>query len=326
MPVKTMAEAIHDAIWDEMERDPTVVVMGEDVGYKGGVFRITDGLQAKFGKYRAFDTPIAECGIAGIAIGAACSGLKAIAEMQFADYSLPAYDQIVNEAATIRYRSNGDWGCPVVFRSPFGAGVHGGLYHSQSVEALFCHIPGLKVVVPATPYDAKGLMLAAIRDPDPVWFFEHKRSYRRFREEVPDGDYTEPIGKAKVQRAGTTLSVITYGIGVHYALEAAATVEGEGISVEVLDLRTLLPLDSEAIAQTVAKTGKVLILHEDNKTMGIGAEIGAFIAEECLDSLDAPIVRIGSNDCHYPYNDEQENAIIPNAGQVTEAIRTLAAY
>lgn len=326
MPVKTIAEAIHDAIDQEMGRDPTVVVMGEDVGYKGGVFKITEGLQEKYGKYRSFDTPIAECAIAGIAIGAALSGLRPIAEMQFADYSLPAYDQIVNEAACLRYRSNGDWGCPVVFRSPFGAGVHGGLYHSQSVEALFCHIPGLKVVVPATAYDAKGLMLAAIRDPDPVWVFEHKRSYRRFREEVPDDDYTVPIGKAKVQREGTTLSVITYGIGVHYALDAAAAVEGEGISVEVLDLRTLLPLDRAAIAATVAKTGKMLILHEDNKTMGIGAEVGAFIAEECLDSLDAPVVRIGAKDSHIPYNHEQESAIIPNVEDVTAAVRTLAAY
>jgi 2-oxoisovalerate dehydrogenase E1 component beta subunit len=326
MPEKTIADAIHDAIRDEMARDPTVVVMGEDVGYKGGVFKITDGLQQEFGTYRAFDTPIAEVGIAGIAIGAAFSGLKPIAEMQFADYSLPAYDQIVNEAACIRYRSNGDWGCPVVFRSPFGAGVHGGLYHSQSVEALFCHTPGLKVVIPATAYDAKGLMLAAIRDPDPVMFYEHKKSYRRYKEEVPDGDYTVPIGKAKVQREGTTLSVITYGVGVHWALEAARTVEGDGISVEVLDLRTLSPLDRDAIAATTAKTGKVLILHEDNKTMGIGAEVGAFIAENCLDSLDAPIVRIGALDSHIPYSNEQETAIIPNPVIVTEAVRKLAAY
>ena len=326
MPEKTIADALHDAIHDEMGRDPTVVVMGEDVGFKGGVFKITDGLQQEFGMYRAFDTPIAECGIAGIAIGAALSGLKPIAEMQFADYSLPAYDQIVNEAACMRYRSNGDWGCPVVFRAPFGAGVHGGLYHSQSVEALFCHIPGLKVVIPATPYDAKGLMIAAIRDPDPVWFFEHKRSYRRYRGEVPDGDYTVPIGKATVQREGTTLSIITYGVGVHWALEAAQAVEGDGINVEVLDLRTLLPLDREAIATTTAKTGKVLILHEDNKTMGIGAEVGAFIAEECLDSLDAPIARIGARDSHIPYSNEQETAIIPNVAIVIEAVRKLAAY
>ncbi len=326
MSEKTIAEAIHDALHDEMARDPRVVVLGEDVGYKGGVFRITDGFQSEFGPYRALDTPIAEVGIAGVAIGAAMSGLRPVAEMQFADYSLPAYDQIVNEAATIRYRSNGDWGCPIVFRQPFGAGVHGGLYHSQSVEAAFCHIPGLKVVVPATPYDAKGLMLAAIRDPDPVLFYEHKKMYRRGRMEVPDGDYTEPLGVAKVQRAGTTLSVITYGIGVPYALEAAEAVAAEGISVEVLDLRTLAPLDHDAIAATVAKTGKALVLHEDNKTMGIGAEVAAFLAENCFDSLDAPIARIGAADCHIPYSAEQENAIIPNVAQVTDAIRALASY
>jgi len=326
MTVKTIAEAIHDALHDEMARDPRVVVLGEDVGYKGGVFRITDGLQSEFGPYRVFDTPIAEIGIAGLAIGAAMSGLIPVAEMQFADYSLPAYDQIVNEAATIRYRSNGEWGCPVVFRSPFGAGVHGGLYHSQSVEALFSHIPGLKVVIPATPYDAKGLLLSAIRDPDPVMFYEHKKMYRRGRDEVPDEDYTVPLGVAKVQRAGTTLSVITYGVGVPYALEAADTVAAEGISVEVLDLRTVAPLDLEAIAATVMKTGKALILHEDNKTMGIGAEVSAFLAENCFDSLDAPIARIGAADSHVPYSAEQENAIIPNVGMVIDAIRALAAY
>src|SRR6185312_17038418 len=215
MPEKTIADAIHDAIHDEMARDSSVVVMGEDVGYKGGVFKITDGLQHEFGMYRAFDTPIAEVGIAGIAIGAALSGLKPIAEMQFADYSLPAYDQIVNEAACIRYRSNGNWGCPVVFRSPFGAGVHGGLYHSQSVEALFFHVPGLKIVVPSTPYDCKGLLKSSIRDDDPVLFFEHKKSYRRLRGEVPDDDYVVPLGQADVKRAGKDLSIITYGIGVH---------------------------------------------------------------------------------------------------------------
>ncbi len=326
MSEKTISEAIHDALRDEMARDRRVVMLGEDVGFKGGVFKITEGLQQEFGEYRSFDTPIAEVAIAGIAIGAAMSGLRPVAEMQFADYSLPAYDQIVNEAATIRYRSNGMWGVPVVFRSPFGAGVHGGLYHSQSVEAAFCHIPGLKVVIPSSPYDAKGLMLAAIRDPDPVMFYEHKKLYRRVREEVPDGDYTVPLGVAKVQREGTTLSVITYGIGVYWALEAARTVATEGISVEVLDLRTLAPMDHDAIAATVAKTGKVLVLHEDNKTMGIGAEIAAFLSEQCFDSLDAPIARIGAADCHIPYSAEQENAIIPNPQIVTDMVRKLAAY
>lgn len=321
-----MSEALNLALHEEMERDPRVVVMGEDVGTKGGVFKITEGLQEKFGPYRSFDTPIAEVGIAGVAIGAAMSGLRPVAEMQFADYSLPAFDQIVNEASMVRYRSNGDWGCPLVFRSPFGAGVHGGLYHSQSVEAYFAHIPGVKVVIPATPYDAKGLLLSAIRDPDPVMFYEHKKMYRRFREEVPEGDYTVPLGVAKVRREGSTLSVITYGVGVAWALDAAEAVAGEGIAVEILDLRTVMPFDKEAVAATAMKTGKVLVLHEDNKTMGIGAEVAAFIAENCFDSLDAPVMRVGADDCHVPYNDPQELEIIPNPQIVTDAIRKLAAY
>ena len=322
----TLVQAVHDALAEEMRRDPAVVVLGEDVGAKGGVFRATVGLQAEFGPLRVVDTPISEIAIAGVAIGAAARGLRPVAEFQFADYMQPAYDQIVNQAATMRWRSVGGWGCPVVFRAPFGAGVLGGLYHSQSVEALYCHVPGLKVVVPATPRDAKGLLKAAIRDDDPVLFFEHKKSYRRYREVVPDTDDALPIGQARLDRAGTDLSIVTYGVGVHHAREAAEVLLQDGISVEILDLRTLVPMDKEAIARTVGKTSKVLILHEANKTMGIGAEVAAFIAEELFMDLDAPIVRVAARDCHLPFNAPEEEAIIPNPGWVVEAARRLAEF
>jgi 2-oxoisovalerate dehydrogenase E1 component beta subunit len=322
----TLIDAVRNALFDELERDSRVIVLGEDVGKGGGVFRATDGLQARFGPERVIDTPLAELGIVGVAVGAAMNGLRPIVEIQFADYIHPAFDQIVNEAAKIRYRSNGSFECPLVIRAPFGAGVHGGLYHSQSVEALFSHIPGLKVVVPATPYDCKGLLKAAVRDDDPVLFFEHKRSYRRVRGEVPDHDYVVPLGRADLKRAGQTLSVITYGIGVHHALEAAQALEPEGISLEILDLRTLAPLDREAIAATVQHTNKVIVLHEDNKTGGVGAEVAAFIAEELFESLDGPIVRVAAADCHIPYAPTLEAAIIPGAADVLAAARRLAAY
>ncbi len=273
------------------------------------------------------DTPLAELSIVGIAIGAAFNGMRPVAEIQFADYIHPAYDQIVNEAAKIRYRSNGQFSCPIVIRAPFGAGVHGGLYHSQSVEALFHHVPGLKIVVPSTPYDGKGLLKSAIRDDDPVLFFEHKHSYRRIKSEIPPGDYTIPIGKADVKRQGSDLSVITYGVGVHWALEAAEAVErSDGVSVEVLDLRTLLPLDHDAIRATVERTGKVLVLHEDNKTGGIGAEVSAFIAEQLFEHLDAPVRRLAAADAHIPYSPPLEAAVIPSVRDVVAAIRELAAY
>src|SRR5919108_1619655 len=252
MPVLSLVESVRQALLEEMQADPSVIVLGEDVGVHGGVFRATDGLQKAFGEDGVIDTPLAELGIAGVAIGAAMNGLRPVAEMQFADYIHPAFDQIVNEAAKIRYRSNGAFGCPIVVRAPFGAGVHGGLYHSQSVEALFYHVPGLKIVVPSTPYDCKGLLKAAVRDDDPVLFFEHKKSYRRVKGEVPSEEYVLPIGKAEVNQAGQDLSVITYGVGVHLALEASQTLASEGIDVEILDLRTLLPLDTEAIKQSVA--------------------------------------------------------------------------
>ena len=325
-PGITLVQAVRDALVEEMRRDPSVVVLGEDVGAKGGVFRATQGLQAEFGPLRVLDTPISEIAIAGVAIGAAMRGLRPVAEFQFADYMQPACDQIVNQAATIRWRSVGGWGCPVVFRAPFGAGVLGGLYHSQSVEALYCHVPGLKVVVPATPRDAKGLLKAAIRDEDPVLFFEHKKSYRRYREPAPPSDEIVPIGQARLDREGSDLSIVTYGVGVHHAREAADVLAADGISAEILDLRTLVPMDHEAIARTVRKTSKVLVLHEANKTMGIGAEIAAFIAEELFMDLDAPIVRIAAQDCHLPFNAPEEEAIIPNPAWVVDAARKLAAF
>lgn len=326
MPEMTLLEAVRTALYEEMARDPRVIVLGEDVGKHGGVFRATEGLQQAFGEERVIDTPLAELGIAGVAIGAAMNGLRPVAEIQFADYIHPAFDQIVNEAAKIRYRSNGAFSCPIVVRAPFGAGVHGGLYHSQSVEALFYHVPGLKIVVPSTPYDCKGLLKAAIRDDDPVLFFEHKRSYRRVKGEVPSDDYVVPLGRAEVKREGRDLSVITYGVGVHLALEAAERLAGEGISLEVLDLRTLAPMDREAIAATVVRTNKVLIVHEDNKTGGVGAEVAAFIAEELFENLDGPIVRVAAADCHIPYAPSLEAAVIPNVEDVIAAARRLAAY
>jgi 2-oxoisovalerate dehydrogenase E1 component beta subunit len=321
----TLVEAIRDAISEEMRRDPNVVVLGEDVGRKGGVFKATQGLLKEFGPKRVLDTPIAEGVIAGAAIGASMMGLRPIAEFQFADYMHPAYDQIVNQAATIRWRSVGGFGVPVVFRAPFGAGVSGGIYHSQSVEALYCHVPGLKVVVPATPRDAKGLLKAAIRADDPVLFFEHKKSYRRYREEVPD-DEVLPIGVARLDREGKDLSVITYGVGVHHAREAASELAQGGIEVEIVDLRTLAPLDREAIVATVRKTHRALIVHEANRTMGIGAEVASFIAEELFMELDAPVRRLCGADCHLPYNPKEEEAIIPNPTQLVEVARRLVAF
>jgi 2-oxoisovalerate dehydrogenase E1 component beta subunit len=326
MAVKTLIEAVTEALREEMERDASVIVLGEDVGVHGGVFRATDGLQKQFGAERVIDTPLAELAIAGIAIGAALNGMRPVAEIQFADYIHPAFDQIVNEAAKIRYRSNGAFGCPIVVRAPFGAGVHGGLYHSQSVEALFYHVPGLKIVIPSTPYDCKGLLKSAIRDPDPVIFFEHKKSYRRVKGEIPDEDYSVPLSVADVKREGSDISVITYGVGVHLAIEAADTIDREGVSVEVLDLRTIVPMDKEAIARSVAKTNKVLIVHEDNKTGGVGAEIAATIAEDHFEQLDGPIMRVAAADTHIPYAPTLEEAVIPNVDDVLAALRKLAAY
>ena len=327
MPELTFIEAIRSALADEMAADPSVFVLGEDVGVKGGVFLATDGLLARYGELRVIDMPIAEAGIVGVAIGAALHGLRPVAEIQFADYIHPAVDQILNEAARFRYRSNGDWSCPIVVRAPFGAGIHGALYHSQSTEALFTSTPGLKVVIPSTPYDAKGRLTAAIRDPDPVVFFEHKQLYRSLRGEVPDGCYCVPIGQAAVRRTGADLSVLTYGLMVHYALEAAEQLAREGVEAEVIDLRTLAPLDREAILGTVRKTGKALVVHEDNLTGGVGGEVAALIAEHAFEYLDAPVRRLGAPDVpSAPFNDDLEAHFMLSPEKIAAAMRALAAY
>jgi 2-oxoisovalerate dehydrogenase E1 component beta subunit len=289
--VITYLEAIRSAMEEEMARDERVFVLGEDVG-KGGVLNATKGLRDQYGEDRVLDTPLAESAIAGVAIGAAMYGMRPIAEMQFADFIFPATNQIISEAAKIRYRSNGDWTCPIVIRAPYGATGGGALYHSQCPESVFFGTPGLKIVAPYSSYDAKGLMKAAIRDPDPVLFFEHKKCYLSISGQVPDDDYIVPIGKAEVKRTGDDITVISYGLTVHYALQAAEELSKEGISAHVLDLRTIQPLDREAILEATARTGKVLIIHEDNKTGGVGAEVSAIIAEELLFELDAPIKRL----------------------------------
>lgn len=327
MATKTLIEAIRETLADELARDERVIIMGEDVGIKGGVFKATEGLQARFGEERVIDAPLAEGVIIGAAIGAALNGLRPVAEIQFADFIWPAMDQIVSEAARVRYRTNGGFGCPLVIRAPYGGGVHGALYHSQSVESSFFHVPGLKICAPATPAEAKGLLTAAIRDDDPVLFFEHKKLYRSIKGEVPADEYVIPIGPADVKRPGSDLSIITYGAMLHLALEAAEQLAGEGISAEVLDLRTLQPLDRPAIAATVHKTSRALILHEDQKTGGVGGEVAAFLAEELFDELDAPILRIGGPDVPaMPFNQCLEKAFLPQHEEVISAARRLMAY
>ncbi|AUS08559.1 alpha-ketoacid dehydrogenase subunit beta [Laceyella sacchari] len=327
MPVISYIDAVTQALMEEMKRDPRVFVLGEDVGVRGGVFRATAGLIEEFGADRVLDTPLTESAIAGVSIGAAAYGLRPVAEMQFADFIMPAVNQIISEAAKIRYRSNGDWQCPLVIRAPYGGGVHGALYHSQSVEKIFTGVPGLKIVMPSTPYDVKGLLKAAIRDEDPVLFFEHKRCYRLIKGEVPVEDYTVPIGKADVKREGTDVTVISYGLTLHFALQAAEQLAQEGISVHVLDLRTLVPLDKEAILEAVAKTGKVLIVHEDNKTGGFGGEVASIIAEEAFFELDAPIKRLCGPDVPaMPYSPPLEKEFMLNPDKIVAAIRELAEF
>jgi 2-oxoisovalerate dehydrogenase E1 component beta subunit len=327
MPELTFIEAIRSALADEMAADERVMVLGQDVGVKGGVFLATDGLLARFGEARVIDMPIAEAGIVGAAIGAALHGMRPVAEIQFADYIHPAIDQILNEAARFRYRSNGDWSCPIVVRAPFGAGIHGALYHSQSTEALFTSTPGLKVVVPATPYDARGLLTAAIRDPDPVVFFEHKGLYRSLRGQVPDTSYTVPLGTAAVARAGSDLSVFTYGLMLHYCLDAAAELASEGTDAEIVDLRTLAPLDRDTILASVRKTGRALVVHEDNLTGGVGGEVAALIAEHAFEHLDAPVRRLGAPDVFSaPFSDELEAHFMLNPAKILAAMRSLVAY
>lgn len=327
MAVRSYIDAITLAMKEEMERDENVFILGEDVGKKGGVFKATQGLYDQFGEERVIDTPLAESAIAGVGIGAAMYGMRPIAEMQFADFIMPAVNQIISEAARIRYRSNNDWHCPIVVRAPFGGGVHGALYHSQSVEAVFANQPGLKIVIPSTPYDAKGLLKAAIRDDDPVLFFEHKRAYRLIKGEVPDEDYTIPIGKADIKREGEDITVITYGLAVHFALQAAERLADDGISAHILDLRTVYPLDREAIVEAASKTGKVLLVTEDNKEGSIMSEVAAIIAEECLFDLDAPIHRLAGPDVPaMPYAPTMEKYFMINPDKVEKAMRDLAEF
>lgn len=328
MPVIEYIEAIRTAMKEEMERDRDVFVLGEDVGLKGGVFGTTKGLQQQFGEDRALDTPLAESAIAGVAIGAAMAGMKPIAEMQYSDFMFPATNQIISEAAKIRYRSNNDWSCPVVIRAPIGGGVFGGLYHSQCPESVFFGTPGLKIVAPATAYDAKGLLKAAIRDPDPVIFFENKKCYRLVSDEVPDGEYVVPIGKSRVMREGSDITVIGYSMPLHFANQAAEELSREeGVEAHILDLRTLQPLDREGILEAAARTGKVLIVHEDNKTGGVGAEVAAMIAEELLYDLDAPIRRLCGPDVPaMPINPPGEKNFLLNKEKLKAAMLELARY
>ncbi|ANU23446.1 alpha-ketoacid dehydrogenase subunit beta [Planococcus donghaensis] len=327
MAIMSYIDAITLAMKEEMERDENVFVLGEDVGKKGGVFKATQGLYDQFGEDRVLDTPLAESAIAGVGIGAAMYGLRPIAEMQFADFIMPAVNQIISEASRIRYRSNNDWSCPIVFRAPFGGGVHGALYHSQSVEAVFANQPGLKIVIPSTPYDAKGLLKAAIRDEDPVMFFEHKRAYRLIKGEVPEEDYTIEIGKADVKREGEDITVITYGLAVHFALQAAERLAEDGISAHVLDLRTIYPLDKEGIIEAAKKTGKVLLVTEDNKEGSIIGEVAAIIAENCLFDLDAPIKRLAGPDIPaMAYAPTMEKFFMINPDKVEKAMRELAEF
>lgn len=327
MAVIEYIDAIRQAMKEEMERDEDVFVLGEDVGLKGGVFTTTKGLLEQFGEHRALDTPLAESAIAGVAIGAAMYGMKPIAEMQYSDFMFPATNQIISEAAKIRYRSNNDWTCPLVIRAPIGGGIFGGLYHSQCPESVFFGTPGLKIVAPYRAYDAKGLLKAAVRDPDPVIYFENKKCYKLITGEVPDDDYIVPIGKANVLREGDDITVIGYSLPLHFVEQAAEELAGEGINTHILDLRTLQPLDKEGILEAVRKTGKVLIVHEDNKTGGVGAEVSAIIAEELLYELDAPIMRLCGPDVPaMPINPPGEKFFMLNKEKVKEAMRQLALY
>lgn len=324
MPTLTYLDAIRQGLWEEMERDPAVMVMGEDVGTYGGAFKVTADMLEKFGEDRVVDTPISEACIVGAAVGAALMGLRPVAEMQFMDFVSCGLDQIVNMAAKIHYR----WGAkvPMVVRGPSGAGVHGGPYHSQSNEMWFVHTPGLKVVAPATARDAKGLIKSSIRDDNPVIFFEHKLLYRTIKEDLPDDDYVVPLGKARVAREGKDISVITYGAMVFTALAAAEALEKEGVSLEVIDLRTLLPYDEEAVLASVRKCNKVILLHEDTRIGGMAGELAGLIAEEAFEDLDGPIVRITAPDTPVPFAPSLEEYFLPNAETVTAAARRLAAY
>jgi 2-oxoisovalerate dehydrogenase E1 component beta subunit len=324
MAETTYLEAIGQAMWEEMEQDPRVLILGEDIGVYGGAFKVTKGFLDKFGPERVIDTPISEEGYTGVAIGAAYMGLRPIVEFQFIDFIANAFNMITNFAAKSRYR----WGAgvPLVLRGPAGGGVRAGPFHSQNPEMHFVHTPGLKVVAPATVYDAKGLMKAAVRDEDPVLYLEHKYLYRRIKEDLPSDDFTVPIGQAAIRRPGKDIVLITYGAMLYVALEAAESLEKEGIELEVIDLRSLVPLDGETILESVRRVNKVMILHEDTRTGGMAGEIAALIAEEAFEDLDGPILRITAPDTPVPYSAELEDAFIPQAADVIEAARRLAAY
>jgi pyruvate/2-oxoglutarate/acetoin dehydrogenase E1 component len=322
----TYLEAIREALVEEMRRDPKVFVLGEDVGPYGGAFGVTQGIAEEFGEMRCLDTPISESAVVGVSIGAALRGYRPVAEMQFADFISCGFDQIVSQAATLRYRYGGRASVPIVIRAPSGGNVSGGLYHSQNPEAWFIHRPGLKVVAPSTPYDAKGLLKAAIRDDNPVIYFEHKYLYRRAKGAVPEGDEIVPLGVAATRRAGRDITLLTYGAMVLPSLEAADRLAKEGIETEVLDLRSLLPFDKTAIFASIEKTSRALIVHEDVKTLGIGAELSATIMEERFDALDAPVMRLTYPDTHCPFAHTLEQANLPNADKITDALRALAAY
>lgn len=323
---QTMIAALRDGLREEMARDERVILLGEDIGAAGGIFQATAGLRKEFGRARVWDMPLAENGIVGIGIGAALGGLRPVAEIQFADYLFAAMGQIVNEAAKLRYRSRGDWTCPLVIRAACGAGVGGGPDHSQSVEAFFAHVPGLKVVIPSTPADIKGLIKAAIRDEDPVVFLEPKRLYHDGVGDVPTGEYIVPLGQAIVRRTGSDASVITYGAMVSESLNAAQQLEADGIDIEIIDVRTLQPLDFATIAASVRKTNRAVVFHEDARFSGFGAEIAAFIAEECFDDLDGPVLRVGALSLPIPASLTLENAVLPNAVTLMQAVRHLASY
>jgi 2-oxoisovalerate dehydrogenase E1 component beta subunit len=325
---KNVVTAIHDALHDEMAADERLVVLGEDIAVRGGVFRITQGFLDEFGESRVIDTPLAESMIVGLAIGMSLHGLLPIAEIEFADFIHPAFDQLVSEAARMRYRTGGDFGLPMVVRVPWGGGIHGALYHSQSIEAFYGHVPGLKVVVPSTPYDAAGMLRSAIRDPDPVMFLEHKKTYRLVKGDVPDEPFTVPIGPADVKREGEDVTVVAYGLMLHQCLEAAARLEEEtGMRAEVVDVRTIAPLDTETILSSVRKTGKAMVVYEDNRTYGAGAEIAATIAEEAMFDLDGPVVRLGGPDVPaMGFAASLEHAFMPDTDRIYERLLDLARF
>ena len=327
MAVKSVIEAVREAIREEMQRDPSVFVMGEDVGIRGGVFLATQGLMEEFGEDRIIDTPLAEASIVGIALGAAFRGQRPIPEIQFCDFVWPSVNQLIGEAARTCYGTNGALNVPMTVRIPYGGGIRGGLFHSQNIETHFFHTPGLKVVAPSTPYDAKGLLKSAVRDDNPVVFLEHKKTYRLVRGEVPDEEYTLPIGVADVKRPGRDLTIVSYGLTVHYCLEAAEQAAADGIDTEVVDLRTLSPLDTAMVLESVKKTGKLLIVHEDNITGGVGAEIAALAADQAFDYLDGPVSRVCGPDVPtMPFAQTLEDAYMPSPESILAALRKLAAY